>query len=169
MGRDRLRIVVAVLLLAGTALFVIGSVIEHGEQGESAAHKEGGSESGEEPHVESGEEPHTDSAESSSTTSEEKLFGLDIENPVAVTAAAVATAGLATLILFVPASWPLALAILLGLAFAVLDVREALHQQDEGRTAIAAIAWILLAIHLGIVTVSAVSLNRSRGSRTAPT
>jgi hypothetical protein len=162
--RDRLRIILAVLLLAGTALFVAGSVIEHRDGGEPAAHQEGASETGEEGHSEAGEEPHDESAESAPSASEEELFGVDIESPVAVTGAAIATAALALLILFVPAGWPLVLAILLGLAFAALDVREALHQQDEGRAGIAAIAWILFAVHVGVVALSAVGVSRAKRS-----
>lgn len=133
--------------------------MEHGEDGTADVHEEQAAESGGEVHEE-GEEPHGESAEA--VSSEEELFGLDIESPLAVTGAAIATAGLALLVLFVPASWPLALAILLCLAFAALDVREALHQQDEGRASIAAIARILLVIHLTVALLSAGTLSRGR-------
>jgi hypothetical protein len=44
--------------------------------------------------------------------------------------------------------------VVIGLAWAVLDIREVVHQLDESRTGVAVVAMAVAALHLGAAVIS---------------
>jgi hypothetical protein len=166
-----LRWMLVGLLIASTALFAVGVIAERsstdthaepavahaaesgGESGEPAgSDSEGGASeataSGEAGHVESG----TDHAET------ERLLGVDVESAPLVVLAVIAGLALAAL-----GGGPIGLTrgflltgVVIGLAWAALDIREVVHQLDEARTGVAviAIAVAVAALHLMVAAIS---------------
>jgi hypothetical protein len=142
------------LLVASTALFTVGAVAErsqsqvptsaHLEQTEQPAitHEEGEPAAGGETTV-SGTEGETHTAEN------EAVLGVDVESTPLIVLAVLAGLGLAGLVATRFGRLPgvlLAVA-LIALAWAALDVREIIHQLDESRTGIAAVAILVAALH----------------------
>jgi hypothetical protein len=164
-----LRWTLVALLVASTALFAVGVIAERsstdthtepagthaaepgGESGESAgAHSEAGESSAttssEASHVESG----TEHAES------ERLLGVDVEStPLVVLAvlAGLALAALAASRIGLARGFLLAV-VLIGLAWAALDIREVVHQLDESRAGVAMVAMAVAALHLAVAAIS---------------
>jgi hypothetical protein len=164
-----LRWTLIALLVASTALFAIGAIAERssrdthtepaaahaaetgGESGEPAgAHSEGGASeataSGEASHGESG----TEHAES------ERLLGVDAEStPLVVLAvlAGLALAALAASRIGLRRGFLLTV-VVIGLAWAALDIREVVHQLDESRTGVAVVAVAVAALHLTVAAIS---------------
>jgi hypothetical protein len=164
-----LRWTLVALLVASTALFAVGVIAERssrdthtepaaahasetgGESGEPAgAHGEGGASqataSGEAGHVESGT-GHTES---------ERLLGVDVEStPLVVLAvlAGLALAALAASRIGLRHGFLLAV-VVIGLAWAALDIREVVHQLDESRTGVAVVAMAVAALHLTVAAIS---------------
>jgi hypothetical protein len=164
-----LRWTLVALLVASTALFAVGVIAERsgrdthsepaaahaaetgGERGEPAgAHDEGGASeataSGEAGHVESG----------SGDAEGERLFGVDVESTPLVVLAVLAGLALAAL-----AASRIALlrgflltVVVIGLAWAALDIREVVHQLDESRTGVAVVAMAVAALHLAVAAIS---------------
>jgi len=94
-----------------------------------------------------------------------ECFGLDLEQPGIVAAAAAVTVLLAGVALWwrdVKAFWVI---VAFGLLFSVLDVREALHQSDEGRTSVMAIASVLAVMHAAAAVLAAIGTRRLRTSK----
>ncbi|MCA1831838.1 MAG: hypothetical protein ABR548_08085 [Actinomycetota bacterium] len=157
MTRDPIRVALALLLFVSAALFVAGSIVEHGHTTTNEKNTEKTGETGTEatestPHVETGK-------------GSERIFGLDLERPGIVAIATVLTLALAATALLWRDRKALMLILLFAIAFAVLDVREAVHQNSEGRTSVLAIASVLAAIHVIAAGVSgAGAVRRSRGS-----
>ena len=56
----------------------------------------------------------------------------------------------------------LVLAILLGLAFAALDLRETVHQVHESRPSLIAVAIVLAVLHLLVAATAAMLFRTSR-------
>jgi hypothetical protein len=164
-----LRWTLVALLIASTALFAVGVIAERsstdthtgpaaahaaestGESGEPAgAHSEGGASeataSGEAGHVESG----TEHAET------ERLLGIDVESaPLVVLAvlAGLALAALAASRIGLTRGFLLTV-VVVGLAWAALDIREVVHQLDEARTGVAVVAIAVAALHLMVAAIS---------------
>jgi hypothetical protein len=113
---------------------------------ESAAEGEGG------PHEDGAaaahdDEPHPGAAH---TDESEKVLGVDIESTPLIVLAVIAALGLATLAATPIGRTPavlLAIA-LIAVAWAALDIREAVHQLNESRTNIFIVAIILAGVHL---------------------
>ena len=140
MRRDLFRVGLALLLFVSAGLFITGSVVERGHKEAAVKIAETGSEtSGED----SGASTHSEAAKSS-----ERLFGLDLERPGLVATASVVTLGLAVLVLAWRDKRVLWLIVLFAIAFAILDVREAFHQNAEGRTSLIVLASALATIHV---------------------
>jgi hypothetical protein len=157
------------LLVASTALFAVGVIAERsrtdthtepaaahaaetgGESGESAgAHSEGGESSA----TTSGEAGHVEST--TGHAEGERLLGVDVEStPLVVLAvlAGLALAALAASRIGLARGFLLAV-VLIGLAWAALDIREVVHQLDESRTAVAVVAMAVAALHLAVAAVS---------------
>jgi hypothetical protein len=155
MRLDRVRVVLALLLLASAALFVAGSIAERGHTEPRIEHKETGGEKGTE-----GRE-----ATQTATTAErsERLFGLDLERPGLVAAAAGVTVALAGAALGWRRRGVLWAILAFAVAFMVLDVREVVHQSSEGRTSIVVVAAILAGVHLAIAALALVGGARDKG------
>jgi hypothetical protein len=184
--RTPLRISAAMLLLASAIVFPIATSLERSKEAnhiesataaetapaaaaadtgteEPGAHAEEGA-GAEAPAAHAGETPAAATAEG---VKKEKILGIDIESP-ALTAAGVALSVLlaAGLLLSTRAAVTLAV-IAFGLAFAVLDLREAFHQVDESRTSLVVLAVLLTAMHLAVALLGW-RLLKSAGTSTQP-
>src|SRR5204863_10063408 len=83
-----------------------------------------------------------------------KPFGVDIEAVPFIVLAAVASFALAVAAWLRPRVIPLlALVAVAMLAFAVLDVREIVHQADESNTGLAVLAAVIALLHLAAAAV----------------
>jgi hypothetical protein len=130
-ARSRSRAALPLVLLAATALFVLGVALEPHTEEARGEHAE--SETGEE-----GTEP---------AGGEEKVLGLDLESPLVVGIAVVASVGLALLAWSRPdRRWLVAIAVVAA-GFALVDVAEVLHQLDEDRMGLALLAAAVAALH----------------------
>ena len=178
---DRLlRLVLAGLLLAAATVFAIGVAVERnqgdehtdsrgaGEEGEEGGeegdtHTEGGEEG--DTHAEGGEEPSAGEAGEASEESEE-LFGIDTESTPVVAAFVAASALLALAVLASRAFAVLLIVALFGFAAMAFDVREIVHQIDESREAVVALASVTAGLHL-LVGLVAVASALARPARAA--
>jgi hypothetical protein len=175
----RWRWLLAVLIVASTAGFVVGTTLErHHSHNESAAtlKAEGARASpteGKAPREHAGEsaehrraEGHPKGAESTATHASEgarteahaelKPLGVDIEAVPFVALAALISLGLAAGAWFRPQSLRLLLFIALAmLAFTALDGREVFHQNDEHQTGLAVLAGVVAGLHLLAAVVAA--------------
>jgi hypothetical protein len=148
----RLPALLACLVLAATALFVVGVALERGSGHHDAVVT----------HEETGEEGHEGEA-AASEQAELRPLGVDVESWPFVALAAAASVALAA------AGWlrPHAVA-LLGLiavallAFAALDAREVVHQLDVDETGLAVLAAAVAALHLAAALVAVVLAMRAR-------
>jgi hypothetical protein len=170
----------AVLLLTATVVFAAGVALERGSadsHSETTPHAETGAEghseeSNEESNAETqGEGVGTDAPGTRTATGPESrtLLGVDLESP------AVVGSGVAASLLVALALWRRpSLAVVLVTTvfcsgFAALDGREALHQMDEGRDALIAVALLAMLLHLAAAAVAAAALRplRQAGGSTA--
>lgn len=143
------------LLIAGAALFVIGVTAErntadtHTEtstetaQTDTTAHVEeaGGEEA---PHTEesaTAQEGHTES-------SSETVFGVNLESTALVIVAAIASLTLAALTWRWNLRLLLVAAVAFAVVFAVVDIAELVHQIEESRVGIAALAAAIAVLHI---------------------
>jgi hypothetical protein len=150
----------AALLAAATLLFAVGVIAERSAADEHAA-PAASAESGE------GEEGgHTDeqgvgeaargAGSSAESDKQERLLGVDLEStPLIVLAvlAGLALSAAAASDLRHRRAFLVAVAVI-ALAWAVLDVRELLHQFDESRTGIAVVALAVALLHLAAAAVA---------------
>ena len=164
------RFSLAALLAVATLLFAVGviaersSADEHAEPTASAESSEAGhAEEGEGAHAaEEAPSPEGGAAESSG----EELAGVDLESTslivLAVLAGLVLSAAAATEL---GRSRAFLLAVVvIALAWAVLDVRELLHQLDESRGGIAAIALAVAVVHFVASAVAGRGASRAAAS-----
>jgi hypothetical protein len=172
-----LRSTLIALLLASTALFAVGVIAERsnadehsepasshvGESGEPAsepagAHEEGnGSSADEAGHAEG-------TADETHTETNEAVLGVNIESTPLIVLAVIFGLGLAAVAATRPVHLPavlLAVAVI-ALAWAALDVREGVHQLDESRTGIAAVAIVVAVLHLAAALVAGAMAMRAR-------
>jgi hypothetical protein len=172
-----LRWALVPLLVASTALFVVGVIAERsstdahteaasahdGESGEAArgaagAHEEGeASSAGEAGHAEAAAgETHTDTNEA--------VLGVDIESTPLIVLAVVLGLALAALVATRFGRLPAVLAAVaaVALAWAALDVREVVHQLDESRTGIAVVAIVVAVLHFAVALLAGAMAARGR-------
>lgn len=174
---SRLRGTLVALLVASTALFAVGVIAERSEsdthvESTSAQTQETGAEA-EGAHDESGEaseadagDAHSETAAGETDSEDERVLGVDLESTPLIVLAVLAGLGLAALTatqLGRRRSFLLALAAI-ALAWALLDVREIVHQLDESRTGLALVATSVAVLHLAAVAVSG-RLARQAGAR----
>jgi hypothetical protein len=133
-GWSRSRAALPLVLLAATALFVLGLALEpHSEDAGSESREHAESEAGGERSEPEGEE--------------ERVLGLDLESPLVVGVAVVASVGLALLAWSRPERrWLVAIAVVAA-GLALVDVAEVLHQLDEDRIGLALLAAAVAALH----------------------
>ena len=151
-----LRAVLVFLVVLSTAGFVVGTTIERGQRESHAtpAAVAGHAESGTEPGGEAGSEnPATLKAEAGAHT-EYRPFGINIEAIPFIVLAALTSLALAALAWVRPAWVPGLVLVATAMAlFAVLDVREVVHQSDEGRAGLAVLAGFVAALHAAAAAV----------------
>lgn len=93
--------------------------------------------------------------------SSETVLGINPESPGLVAAAIVLSVLLAVAISRRPGSLVLAAAGAFGLIFAFLDTLEIMHQLQEHRPSIAAIAGVATLFHLAITTLAIILMRRA--------
>jgi hypothetical protein len=150
---DSRKIAVA-LILAATALFVVGIIVERnsGEHhSESVARAQEVAEEGE---GEAGEEAPAERASESTGEPDETVLGINLESTPFVILAVIGSLALASLVWFGRARWMLTLVAAAMVAFAVFDVAEVLHQIDRSEAGIAAIAALVAVLHLAAARAS---------------
>jgi hypothetical protein len=145
------RLLVA-LILASTAMFVVGVLLERHqtkhETVETSAQREaeGGtaSEAGESSDARAG----NDSKGSAHVESSEKLLGVNPESTVLLAVAVVVSLLLAAAVWWRGGSpFVLGVVVVAMAAFAALDIREVVHQVNESRTGLAVLAAVVAALH----------------------
>src|SRR5213080_2635360 len=154
----RLRAALVLLLVGSGLLLAIGSTIErhqhHAEPHPSAASSTESS-SGETGN-ESGSGESATHVEQGKGEAGAKILGVNTESVALMIVAVVASVLLALAVWL--GRWPrpvLLCAAGFGLVFAAGDGRELVHQLDESHAGLAAIAAILIVLHLGVTALAA--------------
>ena len=97
--------------------------------------------------------------------SSETVLGINPESPGLVAAAIVLSVFLAVAILLRPLSPVLAVAGAFGLIFAFFDILEIVHQLQEHRPSLAAIAGVATLFHLAVTTLAIAHMRRASAGR----
>jgi hypothetical protein len=164
-----LRAALVLLLVGSGLLFAIGSTIErHQHHNEQPAATTGNGESGASG-GENGSEGATQHVEKSHNEAGVKILGVNTES-LALTVVAVVASLLLALAVWLR-QWPRLILLLVagfGLVFAAGDGRELVHQLDESNAGIAAIAAILIALHLAVAALAATLFLRSANADRSP-
>ena len=138
---------IAALLVISAGLFVIGVTSEsdgdtHSDEpnAESTEHSEANETS-------EARAQEADAGTETTESDEERVLGLDLESPAPIAGALLLSAALAALVLWRPDRRVLVVIAVASGAFAVLDIAEVIHQLDEDRTGLAALAATITAMH----------------------
>lgn len=169
-----LRGALVLLLVATGCLFAVGSTIErHHRHHESAAAKSseanGGTTTGE-----SGGETGSESSKpvtAEHTASPEagaRILGVNTESLALSIIAVVASLLLAAAVWLRPVRLVLVVVAVFGLLFAAGDGRELAHQLNDSNSGLAAVAALLLVLHLAIAALAAAAIPRRGGSTSLP-
>lgn len=174
-----LRLTLVALLVLSTAVFATGVITERSQTDEHAepasvhARESGGSHA--EPdgaHAEDGDAAGAGADQPSSAHSggNETLWGVNIESTPLIALAVIAGLALAAVVIGPPGRRPAVLLTIaaIALAWAALDVREAIHQIDESRTGIAILAMAAALLHLAAAAVAAALAARERTDVPSP-
>ena len=163
--RARLPVVAAVLLVAATILFVVGTSIERsrtdsGEQKEANTVERPAGEAGEHGEAEATEGKANATAEGteqhqSANEPGEKLFGINPESAGLTAVVAVVSLLLAVLLVVRPTKGLLVTVAVVGLVFAAPDAREVLHQASESNAGLLGLALVTGLLHLGAAAAAA--------------
>jgi hypothetical protein len=163
---SRLRWILVALLVASTALFAVGVIAERSDADE---HAQAASVRTEEPSesVEP-EGAHADRDEPGQAETDEAVLGVDLESTPLVVLAVIVSLGLAVLTgtRFGQLTGVLSAIALVALVWAVLDIREVLHQADESRTGIALVAAAVAILHVAAAVVAGRLAARARSAET---
>jgi len=163
----RPRVALVLLLIGSGLLFAIGSTIErhqrHAEQPSTAATSSTESGTSGESGSESGSGESAKHVEKGHGEAGARILGVNTES-VALTVVAVVLSLLLALVVWLGRWSRLALFCVagFGLVFAAGDGRELVHQLDESHAGLAAVAAILIGLHLA-VSVLAAALFPRRG------
>jgi hypothetical protein len=163
----RLRTALVLLLVGSAVLFLVGSTIERNNRHHESVAAKPAELSGESESETSheGAKSAEKRVESGSSERSAKILGVDTES-LALSIVAVVLSLLLAAAIWLD-KWPrLALLAVLsfGLVFAAGDARELVHQADESNGGLAAIAAILIALHLAMAVLALVLL-RPRSQR----
>jgi hypothetical protein len=165
--RRRLPVVAAALLVAAMILFVVGTAIER-SQANAGAHQEANAV--EQSAGEAAEHREAEASEGEANTSEgteenpsagesgEELFGIHPESAGPTAVVALTSLVLAALLVARPAKGLLVAVVMVGLVFAVLDAREAIHQANESNTGLLVLALATGLLHLGVAVAAGAGL-----------
>ncbi|MGH9185629.1 MAG: hypothetical protein ACRD0U_07430 [Acidimicrobiales bacterium] len=158
-----LRRMAAVLLIVTAGLFAIGVSLEDEGSSEGAETTETRGE-GEPGHEESGETVEETAAEGEEAPHDEggeKVLGVDLESPAAVSAAVVASLLLAAG-LWATSRRDVALAVVaVASVFAIFDIAEVFHQLDEANTGLAVLAGSIAAGHTVIAATAGLAASKA--------
>lgn len=155
MPRTKLWLIAALIVIA-TVLFVVGVAIERGgghqETGEAHTEEVG------EVHSEEAGEAHSEEA---GEVHSETIFGLNLESPWLVGAAALVSLMLVGALLYFghPA---LMIAIPIMAVMMLLDIMELIRQVSEANLGIAAIAAVIVLMRLAIIVLAIQALREGR-------
>jgi hypothetical protein len=138
-----------------------GAAGEAGETGETGEHSEAEATEGEANTATEGADEH------GAGESGEELFGINPESAGLTAAVAAMSLLLAVLLVARPGKALLVAVIVVGLAFAVLDVREGIHQANESKAGLLVIALVTGLLHLGVAVAAVAGLRAPRA--VAPT
>ena len=145
------------MLLAATALFVVGVTVERIQEPAGRSHSETSSESsggssgetsGESTEGEHANEPGGEETGHAETGNGETVLGVDVESTPFVLLAVLSALAVAAAAWVRPLPWVLLVGAAYALVAAVLDVREVVHQLDEDRAGIATLAVGVAVLHL---------------------
>ena len=162
--RARLPLVVAALLVAATILFVVGTTIER-SQATSREHQEANPV--EQSAREAAEHREAEATETEANTtgeageeqasggeSGEELFGINPESAGLTAVVVLASLLLASLLVVRPGKGLLVAVAVVGLVFAALDAREAIHQANESNAGLLVLAVLTGLLHLSVAVVA---------------
>ena len=150
------RVAVATCLLLGAGLFAVGTALERSGDG----HQEPGIES---PNEESGEGHAEDvPSQEQAIGSEERIFGIDRESGPLVALGIAISVVLAVSVVLTRSAAALGIAVAFAVTFAAFDLAEVVHQLDESRGGLAALAALIAVLHVGAVAAGAIALTRER-------
>jgi hypothetical protein len=165
-------VVAAALLVAATILFVVGTSIERsqaraGEQQAASTNERPAGEAGEHSEAEATEGGSNATSEAtdehaSSGESGEELLGINPESVGLTVILAAVSLLLAALLVARPRTGLLVAVVVVGLVFAVLDVREGIHQASESNTGLLVVALVTGLLHLGVAVAAAAGLRTPR-------
>jgi hypothetical protein len=177
----RLPAALALLLMAGAALVLLGATVEHrgasetGRAVESSAGTSHTEQAGEAGGGEGGESAKANGHQIGEVAGEqsenETVLGVRVESPVALTALVSASAGLAVLVWRRPTRLVAAAVVAFALAAGAFDVAEIDRQLSAERTVLALLAVTVLLLRAATVTAAAllwrntprgISRNRAR-------
>lgn len=159
------RVVIAAALVAAAVVFAIGVGIERsqGDHHDTPASTEQGTgkpaPAGAEG-SEAREQQERDLSRTSNVSDQdvhsgtEKLFGVNTEANWVVAVAFAVALGLAAAVLVSPTTAVLVLVALIAAAVGVFDIREAMHQADESRTNVLALAVVAATLHFGVAVLA---------------
>lgn len=163
----RLAALFAVLMVLSAAAFVVGTSVERSQRHSEAAVSETHTDEGSEIHHEGASE-ETEGAKPHSENSE-TIAGIDVEGTPLIVLGALLSLALAGAALRWPRREVFAVATVVLLGFAALDVREVAHQLDESASGVAALAGLTLTLHLVAAAVAVLAITRTSGDRPAAT
>lgn len=157
---SRRQLAAIVLLVAGAALFTIGTSIEKNRHHNEAPAAEAGAQS------EAGESAEQHQAErtaghTESSGSEGKVLGIDRESTGLVALALLVSLALAGALWKRPTRTVWLIVGVVALAFAIFDIAEIVHQLDESAPGLAAIAVAVALAHAATAGISASALRRA--------
>jgi hypothetical protein len=165
-----LRAALALLLVGSGVLFAVGSTIErHQHNNEPAAATKPAGESGGESGGETSSGERTEHVEKSQGEAGVTILGVNTES-LALTVIAVVASLLLALAVWL-GRWPRLVLLCVagfGLVFAAGDGRELVHQLDESNAALAAIAAVLIVLHLAVAVLAAALFPRRGAGGLAP-
>jgi hypothetical protein len=161
------RMIAAALLITSAAAFAIAATIEHhtaSSEHTAAVHRAAAETPGE--HPASGEPAagHESPATHAAERNSEDLLGINPESTGAVVTAVLVSLLAAALILTVGSPLLAAGVALAMLAFTALDIREVIHQLNESRPGLAALAAAIAALHLLAGATAIFTTRRTRPS-----
>lgn len=152
-----LRVALAGMLVVSAVLFAVGSTVERHQRGKetpAATHQEGSDESTGESGGGTATETHRETGVNIVGINTESV-GLEV---VAIVLSLVLAA--AVWLLRRRLAWLWLAVIAFGFVFVAGDARELAHQIDESHAGIAAIAAVLIVLHLAIAGTAAILLRR---------
>lgn len=160
----RVPAALGVLLVGSAILFLVGSTIErnhrHHESGATKSAQTASGETGSEGTNATEKHVTSSSGEAGAT-----LLGVNTESLGLSIVAVVVSLLLAGAIWLWPSSLVFVAVAIFGLVFAAGDARELVHQLNDSNGGLAAVAGLLLFLHLGIAALAASRLSRRARER----